>query len=551
MDMFALLLDVVLALGAALVMGLLLARLGQNAVVGYLLAGVLIGPHGLRLLRAVSEVQAMAELGVALLLFTIGLELPWSRLRALGFVGAGVGALQIVATGVLALVAALALGLPVSTATVVGMIIAFSSTAVVFRVLAERAEIDSVPGRLSVAVLLVQDVAVIPFVVIVPILAGSGAGLETAGELLGALGRGLLLIVGVFVLARTLMPLLFDAAAAARNRELFVIIALAFTLGATWAAHALHLSPVLGAFVAGVFLADTRYTIQISADVAPLRAGFLALFFVSIGMLSDPGWTLAHAPLVVGTILAILVGKTAVTALVARSFGLPLGISLIVGLTLAHIGELSFVVAEAGRGAGLIEAPVFRLIISASVISLILAPYLIGVAGTVVRWLPQTSSAAPRETVEAEEELSGHVIVAGAGPTGIQVVEALQELGAPYVVLELNPRTVRRASGEGVSIQYGDAAREEVLRHAGVARARALVVTVPDPGSGSAIVSSAKAVRPDLPVVARSRYSLHAGRLSESGADWVLNEEELMGEELAAMSVMVLGLGDSPRNDGL
>lgn len=544
MDMFSLLLDIVVALGAALALGLALARLGQNAVVGYLLAGVLIGPYGLSLLRAVSDVRAMAELGVALLLFTIGLELPWRRLRALGLPGAGAGTLQILATGAVTATLAMAFGLGPGQATVLGMIIAFSSTAVVFRVLAERAEIDSAAGRVSVAILLIQDVAVIPFIVLVPIIAGASADLDTFVDLGIVLVRGALLIGGVFVLARTVMRILFDAAAAARNRELFAILALAFSLGATWAAHALHLSPVLGAFVAGVFLADSRYTVQIRAEVAPLRAGFLALFFVSIGMLADPAWTLAHAPLVAGTIIAIVLGKTAVTALVVRAFGYPAQIALIVALTLAHIGELSFVVAEVGRQVGLIDASTFRLVVSASVISLILAPYLMGASRRVAERLPLRAGRAVSERpgAEGDEERTGHVIVVGAGPTGLQVVQALEEFQTPHLVLELNPRTVQRAGEEGIDIEYGDASQEEVLRHAGIMRARAMVVTVPDPETAVAVVNSAKHVRPDLLVVARSRYAQHSDRLSRNGADVVVSEEELMGEQLAAVSVTVLGL---------
>jgi CPA2 family monovalent cation:H+ antiporter-2 len=446
----------------------------------------------------------------------------------------------------------MAFGLGPAQAAVLGMIIAFSSTAVVFRVLAERAEIDSVAGRVSVAILLIQDVAVIPFIILVPIIAGARAGLEAFVELGIVLARGALLIVGVFVLARMLMRVLFEAAAAARNRELFAILALAFSLGATWAAHALHLSPVLGAFVAGVFLADSRYAVQVRSELAPLRAGFLALFFVSIGMLADPAWTLTHAPLVAGAILAIVLGKTIVTGLVVRTLAYPTRIALIVALTLAHIGELSFVVAEAGRQVGLIEASIFRLVVSASVISLILAPYLMGAARRVTERLALLQETSSRESTaeEGATALSGHVIVVGAGPTGLQVVQALDDLQAPHVVLELNPRSVRRASQEGINIEYGDASQEEVLRHAGIAQARAMVVTVPDPETAVAVVSSAKHVRPDLLVVARSRYALHSERLSRSGADVVVSEEELMGEQLAAVSVTVLGLGPGAASSG-
>lgn len=543
--MFSLLLDIVVALGAALTLGLLLARLGQSPVVGYLLAGVLIGPHGLGLLRAVGEVRSMADLGVALLLFTIGLELPWRRLRALGLTGALGGSLQILGTAAATLFCAAAIGLPVREGVALGMIVALSSTAVVFRILADRAEIDSVAGRVSVGILLVQDVAVIPLLLLLPLIAGAGAGPEAYRGLGGVVTRGIMLIAVLFVLARTLLPLLFNAAATARNRELFVILALTFCLGATWAAHAFGLSEVLGAFVAGVLLADTKYASQIRAEIGALRSGFLALFFVSIGMLANPAWVARHAPLVLGLTAAILVGKAAIAGLVVSLIGYSSRIALASGLALAHVGELSFVVAEVGRSHELLDPDLFRLVVSVSVLTLLLAPYLIASADRLV-WLARRRPAPAREGEPGEEveaaRRSGHVIVVGCGPTGVRVVKALRDVGTPYLVLELNARTVSLAKARGTDIEYGDASQEEILRHAGIMTARALVVTVPDPGTAAAIIGAARSLRPDLLVVARARYAQYARELVESGAEVLLNEEELMGEHLAALSLKLLGL---------
>lgn len=546
MDAFSLLLDVVIALGAALTLGLFLARLGQSAIVGFLLAGVLIGPHGLALLRAVSEVRAMAELGVALLLFTIGLELPWRRLRSLGRRGAGAGMLQIILTATAALIVCLALGLSMPESAVLGMIVALSSTAVVFRVLADRAEIDSVPGRVTVGILLMQDMAVVPFLLLVPVLAGAGAEVSALRELSGALIRGFFLIAGILVVARMLVPALFNAAAGARSRDLFIILALTFCLGATWAAHSLGLSPALGAFVAGVALADTKFAVQVRAEIGSLRTGFLALFFVSIGMLVDPGWLARNAPAVAGVILAIVVGKTLVTGLVMRFLLFKEHTALIAGLSLAHIGELSFVVAEVSLDHQIISVEVFELVVSASVMTLLLAPYLIGGAGWLASLLPDRWAAgllpARRGEGESRQERSGHVIVVGCGPTGVRVVSALKDVGTPHLVLELNPRTVDEARGRGMDIEYGDASHADILWHAGLPMALALVVTVPDPAAAAAIVGAAKAIRPDIPVVARARYAQYARQIAESGADVLLNEEEMMGERLAAVTLRCVGL---------
>lgn len=549
MDTFSLLLDIVVALGAALTLGLLLARAGQNAVVGYLLAGVLIGPHGLGLLQAVSEVRSMAELGVALLLFTIGLELPWARLRALGTLGAAAGLLQIVVTAVAVTGIAAAVGVSPRQGAVVGTVVAFSSTAVVFRVLADRAEIDSVAGRVSVGILLVQDVAVVPCLLLLPALAGAGeggaAGAGTVPVLMATLGRGALLIGAIYLLARTLLPVLVAAAAAAHTRELFVILALTFCLGATWAAHALHLSPVLGAFVAGVVMADSRFASQIRVEVHPLRAGFLVLFFVSIGMLADPGWIWRNLVPVTALILAVVAAKGLITALVVRVLGYTAQIAIIAAATLAHIGELSFVVAEVGREYALLTEDAFRLVVSAAVVTLMFAPYLIGVArrlSSLAEPRRRPHGQGPAANGEDRNSRSGHVVIVGCGPTGLQVVKALKDLGTPHLVLELNPRTVSSAAAQGTEIEYGDASRQDILLEAGVVQARALVITVPDPATATAIIEAARGLRPDLPIVARARYAQSMNRLAGAGADVLMNEEELVGERLAAASVEVLGL---------
>lgn len=545
MDTFSVLLDIVIALGAALTFGLLLARLGQSPIIGFLLAGVLIGPYGLGLLRAVSAVRGMAELGVALLLFTIGLEVPWQRLRALGPRGAMAGVLQLAVTALAAALIAVALGLSTREGVVLGLVIALSSTAVVFRVLADRAEIDSVPGRVTVGILLAQDVAVIPFLLLVPMLAGTGAEAGAVQELAGVGLRGVLLVAGVLIVGRTLVPALLAAAAAARQRDLFVILALIFCLGATWAAHAVGLSPVLGAFVAGVVLADTRFAAQMRADMGTLRIGFLALFFVSIGMLADPVWLLRNAGAVAGVILAIVIGKMLLTGLVVRSLRFTTHTALVSGLALAHIGELSFVVAEQAVSQGVIGDELFKLVVSAAVVTLVLAPYFIGGSGLLARWLtlraaggvlPVQPSSAPGGAP------AGHVIVVGCGPTGLQVISALKGVGTPHLVLELNLRSVDQARERGIDIEYGDASHEEVLRHAGVEAALALVLTVPDPSTAGAIAAAAKTIRPDLPVVARARYARYARQLAESGADCVLDEEHLMGQRLAALTLRLVGL---------
>ncbi|MBD3336351.1 MAG: hypothetical protein GF355_12625 [Candidatus Eisenbacteria bacterium] len=540
--LFELLLDIVIALGAALTLGLLLARLKQSPIVGYLLAGVLIGPGGFRLLGAASDVRAMADLGVALLLFTIGLELPWRRLRSLGLTGAGAGAAQITMTGAATAAVAGLVGVGGPAQWVLGMAVALSSTAVVFRVLADRAEIDSVPGRASVGILLVQDLAVVPLVLLIPVLAGAGAGVTST--VAGILLRGIGLIAALWLASKTLLPLLLRSAAAVPGRELLVILALTFCLGATWAAHEAGLSPVLGAFVAGILLAETHFAHQIRTEIWPLRAGFLALFFVSIGMLAEPAWIARNALPVLGLVAAIVLGKAIVAGAVVRLFRGSAATALVAGFSLAHIGELSFVVVEVGRDHALVGPDLFRLIVSGSVVTLLLVPYVIAASRPAARILAPVSAALARSRPGGEEAetLSDHVIVVGYGPTGRRVVEALEETGAACLVLELNPRTVRAESKAGRLIEFGDAGEPEFLARSGIAKARALVITVPDAAAVAAIITAARKSRPEIPIIARARYAAHAAGLQAKRPDLLLNEEELMGEHLAAASLRLLDL---------
>jgi CPA2 family monovalent cation:H+ antiporter-2 len=523
-----------------------LARLGQSALVGFLLAGVLIGPYGLALVRNVGAIRTMAELGVALLLFTIGLELPWRRLRALGTRGAGAGVLQIVLTGSAATLIGRAVGIPLPASTALGLIIALSSTAVVFRVLADRAEIDSVSGRVTVGILLIQDIAVIPILLAVPFLADVGAGPGAHWDLVLTLVRAVLLIAAIFVVSRTVLRAFLHIAAGTRNRELLVMLAVTYCLAATWAADALGLSPILGAFAAGMVLAETNFANQVRADVGSLRAGFLALFFVSIGMLADTGLLAGNALPVAALILAIVAGKVLIAGMVVRSLGFATQTGVLTGLALGNIGELSFVVGEVALGHQVITPGLFNLLVSSSVVTLLLTPYLIGSAPRLAGLLSRGAPGRPRpisaENGRSEEEPSGHVIVVGFGPTGSRVVSALEEVGTPYLVLELNPQAVREGRAAGMKIQFGDASHGEVLWEAGIRTAMALVVTVPEPRTAAAIVSAARTFRSDLPVLARARYARYSKLLAESGADAVLSEEDMMGTRLAATTLRLVGL---------
>ncbi|MDW8353588.1 MAG: cation:proton antiporter [Bryobacterales bacterium] len=527
------LLNIIVLLAAALLLGGLAERLRQNAVVGYLLAGMLLGPAGLDRLRALEQVRTLAELGVALLLFTIGLEFSWRRLRELGRVAALGGSVQIVGTAAAAMALARAAGWGAVESFVFGAAVSMSSTAVVLRVLLQRAELDSVHGRAVVGIALFQDLAVIPLMLLLSVLAGRQAGWDAAVHAARDIGKVALVAVALFLLTRYAFPRLFQMASAYGNRDLPALLAASYCLGGVWASHALGLSPVLGSFLAGMLLAESPFAAQIRADIVPLRAGFVTLFFASIGTLVRRPES-AGLGAILGLTLAIVVGKSLIAALSVAAFRVPVRPAVMAGVALAQIGEFSFVLAEFGRRTGLLGEERFQLLLAASVVTLLVTPSAIaispGLAGLLAGLARRPAPIRHPETTEPEP---GRVLVVGYGPAGQETVGQLEAAGVPFRVIDLNPRTCE-AHRTLIPIQFGDATRPEVLEQAGLPQAAALVVTVPDPQTAGLIINQARRLAPRVPIVSRARYHIHAPSLRELGAQRLVDEERLVGERLGA-----------------
>lgn len=552
MNAWNILFDIVVLLGAALLLGVLCERLKQNAVVGYLLTGLLLGPAVLDWLRNIEEVRALAELGVALLLFTIGLEFSWRRLRELGAVAIGGGSLQILLTGAGAGLLSLYAGLSTGEAVVVGAAVSLSSTAVVLRVLTTRAEMDSLHGRNALGVLLLQDIAVIPLMLVISALAEAAGGWTALGQFSVHVAQGVALVGVMFVLTRYVLPRMLHIASAYRNRDLPVILSITFSLGCAWASHALGLSPILGAFVAGMLLAESPFAQQIQADIVPLRAGFVTIFFASVGTMADLP-AAENIVSVAALVLAILLGKALVVVVVILLFRQPPRAAVATGLALAQIGEFSFVLAEFGFRRGLMGAETFQLLLSASVITLLLTPYLIEaaprLAETTVKLLAWAGASAAEGITEGApaEHARDRVIVVGFGPAGQGAVEALRSAGVPFLVIDLNPRTVD-AYRSSIPIEFGDATRPEILNHAQLRLAKAFLVTIPDPQTAGLIVGQARRIAPHVPVIARARYHIHSGVLRAAGAHRFVDEEQLVGERLGAELIELFSKAAQPKH---
>ncbi len=548
MDLWTALLDVLILLLAALVLGALCERLKQSAILGYLLAGTLLGPNALDWMPNHRAVATIAELGVALLLFTIGLEFSWRRLRKIGAIGLGGGAVQVLVTTVVSAGVCVMLGLAGRPALAVGAMIALSSTACVLRLLVSRAEIDGVYGRNALGILLLQDIAVVPLVLIVTVLGHEGSVAQIGWETGRAIGAAAILVAALHLLLKYVVPVLLNAEEAARNRELPILLAIVTFTGAAWAAHRLGLSAALGAFMAGMLLAESPFATQIRSDVASLRTLFVTLFFSSIGMVVDPAWVVNHWATVAAVVAAIVFGKTAVTCGVARLFGSSAANAVATGICLAQVGEFSFVLAEVARRGELIGSDLFKLIVSATIATLFLTPYLMAAAPHLAAAVRKRSGRARQalrplgeSSAGLDPEMSGHIVIIGFGPAGQRIAEVLMERHKSLlVVVELNTKSADVARTYGLRTCIGDATRPEVLERLRVVTAKAVVVTVPDPASARHVIEGVRSLSPETPIIARARYHRYRSELIRAGAWALVDEEDEVGFCLAAALQKIL-----------
>ncbi len=537
MDLWTALLDILILLGAAMLLGGLCERLKQSALLGYLLAGTLLGPNALNLLPSYEAVSTIAELGVALLLFTIGLEFSWRRLRSVGAIALGGGTLQLVLTGTLTAALCLALGLDGRASLALGAVVAMSSTAAVLRVLANRYEIDAVHGRNALGILLLQDVAIVPAALLVAALGVGGGAARVGWALLQGLGLAALLAGVLYVVVSHGLPRLLGTRAAAGSRDIPILLAIVTATGAAWLSHELGFSPVLGAFVAGMLLAESPFGTQIRADVVPLQILFVTLFFSSIGALADPAWVADHAVLLAVVVGAIVVGKTAVTSGVVRLFRCPPGPAVATGTVLAQLGEFSLVLAVLARDGGVVGSDLFDLTVASLIVTLFLTPYLAALAPRLATAVGRLTTPAitVAEAADGRAAAHDHLVLIGFGPAGQRVAETLMaEPSLRILVVDQNPSTLELARAYGLEALLGDAAREPVLERLHVRTAAAVAVTVPDPSTARHIVQLVRSLAPDTTIVVRSRYHVHRWQLDVAGAHTVVDEEDQVGVRVAA-----------------
>jgi len=521
--------DLVILFGASIVVVYCFNRLHVPAIVGFLVAGALLGPYGLDVVDDVARVEVLAEVGVVMLLFTIGVEVSLARITSLRTVVGG-GFIQIGAAIGLSVLVGMAVGLPVNQGVFWGFLTAMSSTAIVLKMVTERGETNSPHGRLTIGILIVQDLAVVPMMVLTPVLGSQGE--SGAVAVLWSLTKAILLVMLILITARFLVPRLLVEVVRSRSRELFVITIILVCLGIAWLSSLAGLSLALGAFIAGLIISESEYSHQAMAEILPFRDSFNSLFFISIGMLLDLRILLAHPFLVSGLVLAVLVGKVVTSAGAAVTVGYSWRPAILTGIALAQVGEFSFILAKVGKEVSLLSGESFQVFLTVSVLTLILTPFLIQASPRLARraeafqrlwrWLPDRAPDSPEVT---HRHLRDHTIIAGYGVNGRNLAKVLRETEVPFVVVEMDGETVRQEQTKGAPISFGDVTHPQALRRLGIQQARTLVLAISDPIATRRAVKVARQLNPDIHIIARTRYLREIEDLRAMGADQVVPEE--------------------------
>ncbi len=534
---------IVIFLATAVVVVSLVRRLRISPVVGYLVAGGLVGPAGIGLIIDVTSVQDLADLGVVFLLFAIGLDLSLARLGAMRWHVFGLGGLQVLTCSLLIGGAAFWFGLAWEEAFIVGVALSLSSTAMVVALLRERGEMTSQTGRIALAILLLQDLLVVPLLVVVPRLGGDGEA--TLVALASAFAKGALALVAIVLLGRVVLAPLFRVIAAQKNADLMIGLTLLVVLGASWATESVGLSLALGAFLAGLLLAETEFRHQVEADIQPFRGILLGLFFMTVGMSMNLGLLLSDWPLVLGLVVGVMVVKAIAIAAICRVFGFSLGFSLNQGLLLAQAGEFAFVLFALAMTVGGLKRDVGEVLVLVTGLTIAATPLSAALGRLVARRLERTRGSDDERLRRETADLSDHIVIAAYGRIGQIVGQFLHSHELPYVAVDLDSGLVKAARAKGLPAFYGDASNQNVLRAAGADRARAAIVTIDNHDSAMRAVSMLRQRYPELPILARGRDRAGCVALQEAGATATVLEAMESGLHLGAAVLRALGIGDS------
>jgi CPA2 family monovalent cation:H+ antiporter-2 len=549
-----LILTVTGGLAAALVVGYVTHRLGLSPIVGYLLAGTLVGPHTPGFVANADLAQQLAEIGVILLMFGVGLQFHVEELLAVRRVAVPGAIVQSVAATLLGAAVAHGFGWSWRAGLVFGAALSVASTVVLVRILADANDLHTPIGHIAVGWLVVEDLVTVAVLVLLPPLVGGEASGPQLGRALAiAAAKILALVAFTAVVGRRAIPRLLDRVAATRSRELFTLTVLVLALGiAVGAALLFGVSMALGAFLAGITVGRSEYSLRAAAEALPMRDAFAVLFFVSVGMLLDPAFVLREPWLVAASLAIVVVGKPLVAIVVVRLLGYPTGAALAVGASLAQIGEFSFMLIALGRDLGVLTDAAMNTVVVVAIASIVMNPVLYRAAARVERWAGRRPRARRLASVAAAAGGDAHsahdrahrAVVVGYGPSGRTLTRLLTDNGIAPTVVELNMDTVRQLRDEGASVVYGDATQEATLEAADVANAGSLILSAGDMRGSEETIRIARQINPSIRVLARTPHLRDGAPLRKAGADEVFSGE---GEAALALTEAVLReLGATP-----
>ncbi len=521
--------DIVIIFGLSIVILFICHRIHVPSIVGFLLTGILAGPYGLGLVKAVHEVEILAQVGVMLLLFTIGIEFSLERLLQIKKSVLMGGPIQVSLTLLIAFLIARQIGQPLGESIFIGFLISLSSTAIVLKIIQERAEVDTPHGRTTLGILIFQDIIIVPMILVTPLLAGATGDSGKSAFLLIAKGIG---IIGlVIVSAKWIVPQLLYQITKTRSQELFLLSIVVICLAVAWITSSAGLSLALGAFLAGLIISESEYSHHALGNILPFRDVFACFFFVSIGMLLDVSFIFRQPETVTLIALSVLVLKSIIGSFATVLLGFPLRTSILVGLALSQVGEFSFILSKTGVEYGLLTGNIYQIFLAFSILSMAATPFIITLAPRltdIILRLPLPkrliSGFFPVSETKVEDK-KYHLIIIGFGINGRNVAQAAKVAGIPYLIIEMNPETVRSEQAQGEPIYYGDATQEAVLQHANIKAAKIVVVAINDPTATRRITEIIRRLNPKVHLIVRTRYLQEMKPLYELGANEVIPEE--------------------------
>jgi CPA2 family monovalent cation:H+ antiporter-2 len=536
--------EIVVLLASAIVAVVLFQRLRISPILGYLACGILIGPGAFELVTNVETIKGVGALGVVILLFSIGLELSFKRLAVLRLEVFGLGTAQVVACALILGGAALAFGVSVKAAFVIGTGLALSSTAVVLQLMSERREIASRTGRVAFAVLLLQDLAAVPLLAVVPIMGAAAKALDWAAVGL-AVGKAVVALAVIIVVGRLVLQPVYRTVSRDHGAEIFVALTLLAVLGTGWATASVGLSLTLGAFLAGLLLAETEFRHQIEADIQPFRGLLMGLFFMSIGMQIDPHFALRNAAFLIALVAALIAIKAAVTTGLALAIRLPPQIAVRVGLILGQGGEFGFILVGGAAAIGLVPEPAKQVVLSVVALSMMLTPLLAMLGAWLGKRLHRVTRIGLAALEHETHDITRHVVIVGFGRVGRIIARILESRRIPYVALDHDPANVSDAREHGLPIYFGHVERRDILWGLGIDRARALVITMDAPRTTLGLVSVMKQRLPEVTIVARARDTAHAKELLDAGAHVAVPETLEASLVLGGAALRLFELGEN------